>query len=562
MSTRKRFGIGVCAAAIAVAITAAVGPWRQAVWAELGLSNIIHVEIFNPEGIDLLIYTPDADVPDQLEVGVSSLVEPQALRGDDGLDIDDIDSVVTALGGELDPESAEITDELFEVEATLVNEFGDDLEYLAVVDLTELEFETVTRGSPGSFASDVIRTVAIVNGYYGGSRDISDIVEGDAIDVAVEIRDAAEIDNDGNGFPDATALLNNSGFILYGNNGMVTIVVDISTVVRGVTETVVDHYYESQFGPVLVSVESPTLEALQLASPSFDVFNVGRLIISIAEDASDLIDSPSGFDPVSDFELVDDDDEPLPAPENLFVRAVIAVTSTTRGASAPNWTFVGDLPGGLELIGELSGPGLAEVLEDGVDVDAYSYSITMTQDDGEEDIEAESDDSSEWDEADEVQVSNQNTADDEDDSRDAIEADDGDDTVRATFSLGSAIFGSNVTPRVGSGGGGSDGSGCFIATAAYGTPMAREIQSLRDVRDAYMMNTALGAAFADAYYRISPPIARAVSEYPAAKTVVRAVLAPVVAVSGWTMAAPGAVAAGALALLLGLAFGVRRIRRA
>lgn len=557
MFTRKRFGIGVCAGVAALALALA-GPWRQAVWAELGLSNVIHVEIFSPTGIDLLVYTPDADIPDWFEVGVASRVEPEALRGDT-LDVDDIDSVVTALGGELDPESAEITDELFEVEATLVNQFGDDTEYLAIVDLTELEFESITRGSPGVFASDVIRTVAIVDGYYNNSRTVRDIVEGDAIEVAVEIRDAAEIDNDGNGFPDATALLSSGGYVLYGSNGVVTLVIDLDSLGRGTTEAIVDHYYESQFGPVLVSVESPTLEALQLADDSFDVFNVARLIISISENADDLIDSPSGFNPVSDFDLVDSNDEQLPPPQNLFVRAVIAVTSAARG-SIPEWTFVGDLPGGLELIGELSGPGVAELLEDGTDVDFYSYSITMTQDD--EDIEAESDDDSEWAEADNVQVSNQDTEDDEEDSRDAVQADDGDDTVRAEFSLGSAIFGSNVAPRVGGGGGGSDGSGCFIATAAYGTPLALEIQSLRDVRDAYLINTALGTAFADAYYRISPPIARLVSEYPVAKTVVRAALAPVVTLSGWTLTAPGAVAAGAAALILGLFFGLRGIRRA
>lgn len=559
MSTKKRYGIGVCAGVVALALALA-GPWRQAVWAELGLSNVIHVEIFNPEGVELLIYTPDGDIPDRLEVGVASIVEPEPLRGD-SLDIDDIDSVVTALGGELVPESAEIVDELFEVEATLVNQFGDDMEYLAVVDLTELEFETVTRGVlPAVIAEDVIRTVAIVDGYYTGSRDVSDIVEGDAINVAVEIRDAAEIDQDGNGFPNATALLMSGGYILYGNNGVITIVVDLDSLSRGVTEVTVDHYYESQFGPVLVSIESPTLDALQLADDSFDAFNVARLVITISEDASDLIDTPSGFNPVAEFDLVDSSDDPLPAPQNLFVRAVIAVTSAVRGAAIPDWTFVGDLPGGLELIGELSGPGVAELLEDGVDVDAYSYSVTMAQDD--DDITAESDDSSEWAEADEVQVTNQNTEDDEDDSRDAVQADDGDDTIRATFSLGSAIFGSNATPRVGGGGGGGGGSGCFIATAAYGTPLAKEIQSLRDVRDAYMLETALGAAFADAYYRVSPPIARMIAEYPAIKTVVRAALIPVVTISGWIITSPGAVGAGAAAMLLLMLAGLWRKRRA
>lgn len=554
MFTKRRVGMGVCAGVAALALAVTVGPLRS-VWADLGISGVINVEITDPEGFELNVFAPDADVPDRLEVGISSVVRPEADRG--GLSVDDIDSVSTVLGGELD-DAGVITDELDDTEATLVNESGSTSEYVAVLDLTNLDYENISRGDiTGLIAEDVIRTVAIVDGYYE-SRDVRDIVEADEIDVAVQIRDSADIDEDGNGLPDASALLDNDNFILIGANGTITIVSNLDLSGRGVTEAVVDHYYESQFGPVLVTVESPTLEALQLADNSFDAFDTARLIITISEDSSDLVDEPSSFSPVADFDLVDGDDEPLPAPENLFVRVVIAVTDASRG-TIPDWTFVGDLPGGLELIGELSGPGIAENLEDGTDVDAYSYTITMVQDD--EEITAESDDDSEWAEADEITVSNQDSADDEDDSRDAVEADDGDDTVRATFLFGSAIFGSNVTPRVGGGGGGGGSSGCFIATAAYGTPMAKEIQALRDVRDTYLIDTALGSAFVDAYYRISPPIARMVSESPAAKTAVRVALTPVVTVSEWSMEAPGLVGMGALMVLLAGAMMSVRIKR-
>jgi len=550
------------AGVIALAVMALAGPWRAAVWAELGLSSAIDVEIEFPDEIDATVYTPDADVPAWLPIGVLSEVGPGDLRG--GAVVDDITSVVTALGGELNADTGEITDELEEMEATLINVSEDENEYVAVLDLANMDFETITRGSPARFAEDVIRTVAIAEGYYNGSRTITDIVEGDAINVAVQILDSADIDGDGNGFPDASALLDLLEAIIYGTNGSVTIVRSLGdAVVRGETEVIVDHYYESQFGPVLVSVESPTLEALQLADDAFDAFNTARLIISISEDASGLIDTPSGFDPVSEFDLVDSNDDPLPAPENLFVRAVIAVTNVSRGA-VTDWTFVGEegfeMPGSLEFIGELSGPGIAEALESGTDVGAYTYSLTMAQDN--DDITAEATEDSAWAEVDDITLNNEDNADDDADSRDTVDADDGDDTVRVIFSTGAALFGSNVTPRVGGGGGGGGGSGCFIATAAYGTPMAREIQSLRDVRDAYLIDTMIGAAFVDAYYRISPPIARMVSENAAAKTAVRAVLAPVVAVSGWSMAAPGAVAAGALLIVLAIGVGVRRIRRA
>ncbi|MCH7924992.1 MAG: PKD domain-containing protein, partial [Planctomycetes bacterium] len=62
-----------------------------------------------------------------------------------------------------------------------------------------------------------------------------------------------------------------------------------------------------------------------------------------------------------------------------------------------------------------------------------------------------------------------------------------------------------------SGGGGGGGGGCFIAAAAYGTPMADDIGVLRAVRDDYLLSTPLGTLFMDMYYRISPPIADVVA---------------------------------------------------
>ena len=72
---------------------------------------------------------------------------------------------------------------------------------------------------------------------------------------------------------------------------------------------------------------------------------------------------------------------------------------------------------------------------------------------------------------------------------------------------------------------------CFIATAAYGTPMAREIQILREFRDEYLLSNPMGQALVNFYYRFSPPIANLITDYPSLKPMVRAGLLPVVTMS-------------------------------
>ena len=75
-------------------------------------------------------------------------------------------------------------------------------------------------------------------------------------------------------------------------------------------------------------------------------------------------------------------------------------------------------------------------------------------------------------------------------------------------------------------------TGCFIATAACGTPMAEEIQVLREFRDEHLLTNALGQTFVNLYYRLSPPIAAFIAEYPGLKPIVRGGLVPLVAVCG------------------------------
>jgi hypothetical protein len=72
---------------------------------------------------------------------------------------------------------------------------------------------------------------------------------------------------------------------------------------------------------------------------------------------------------------------------------------------------------------------------------------------------------------------------------------------------------------------------CFIATAAYGTPLAEEIQILREFRDEYLLTNLLGQALVGLYYRVSPQIAEFITDHPGLKPIVRAGLVPAVAMS-------------------------------
>ena len=73
-----------------------------------------------------------------------------------------------------------------------------------------------------------------------------------------------------------------------------------------------------------------------------------------------------------------------------------------------------------------------------------------------------------------------------------------------------------------------EGGGCFVATAAYGSEMATEVQQLRELRDNQLMNTASGTtfmgAFNDIYYSFSPIIADYERENPLFKEAVKIVI--------------------------------------
>ena len=55
-------------------------------------------------------------------------------------------------------------------------------------------------------------------------------------------------------------------------------------------------------------------------------------------------------------------------------------------------------------------------------------------------------------------------------------------------------------------------SGCFIATAAYGSPLAPEVLTFRRFRDEVLLTSKLGSLFVRSYYLASPPLALVISK--------------------------------------------------
>ena len=69
---------------------------------------------------------------------------------------------------------------------------------------------------------------------------------------------------------------------------------------------------------------------------------------------------------------------------------------------------------------------------------------------------------------------------------------------------------------------------CFIATAAYGSFLAPEVELLREFRDRFMLTNAPGRAFVSFYYEYSPPLANFIGQHDSLRAAVRVVLTPVV----------------------------------
>jgi hypothetical protein len=73
--------------------------------------------------------------------------------------------------------------------------------------------------------------------------------------------------------------------------------------------------------------------------------------------------------------------------------------------------------------------------------------------------------------------------------------------------------------------------GCFIATAAYGSPLHYYVGILQKFRDKYVMPNKLGRSLVSLYYKYSPSVADVIVKHKVLKVVVRISLLPLIALS-------------------------------
>ncbi len=111
------------------------------------------------------------------------------------------------------------------------------------------------------------------------------------------------------------------------------------------------------------------------------------------------------------------------------------------------------------------------------------------------------------------------------------------ESVLSQLATGSPVNVSDFWESYKQSGGQEEGGFCFVATAAWGSPMEGAVPMLRHFRDQVLVSSAWGRRLVTLYYLYSPPLARWISQVPGLRAAARVALAPFVAVAWYTVEA-------------------------
>ena len=108
----------------------------------------------------------------------------------------------------------------------------------------------------------------------------------------------------------------------------------------------------------------------------------------------------------------------------------------------------------------------------------------------------------------------------------------GDEDIDALFSW--LVVGTSPVPEVTLTRTEKKTSGCFVATAVYGTPHSPELETLRFFRDELLLPNRLGRTLVEGYYRVGLPFSQLLEKSEGGRRVVRLlVVAPAVRVAAY-----------------------------
>jgi len=109
---------------------------------------------------------------------------------------------------------------------------------------------------------------------------------------------------------------------------------------------------------------------------------------------------------------------------------------------------------------------------------------------------------------------------------------------------------------------GAEAGPCFIATAAFGSPMESHVRLLRNFRDRFLLISPFGRSVVRLYERFSPPLAKVIAQDEGLRALVRFMLWPVIGLAWWLLTATMAMNLGVMLLgFVMVGWAVGRLRR-